>query len=346
MQRHEALSAYLEALGLDYGGGPRRVPDCLKLEGRTLTVESWERAIIEHSLNHPEDRSRPWAPLLAEGLAFRAKCLCGGRDSVAHVTATGGARLADAVGPEVAAEPVEATAAADATGETEQLITDAAVGLALLREMQLAVDQLVVAGEASEAKKLTGFRNRVAEAVRQIKEQLGDDAYERAENKSEGMVAPPIAEPLASHSQGQLPASASAAQHLKRGPARRGKAIDAGRSPGVRNKVLLLATLVAVWAVVFLPRLVKQPIPVLEPVDFGQVPGIAAVTARPPSLFVRVDDLVWTQLSAEERRDLVEHVGRIAEGAGYNGAQFLLVGRGQPVARWLRDGGASVTDPS
>ena len=239
--------------------------------------DAWERGVLQHSLDHPEDRSKPWAPLLAEGIAFRAKCLQGVETD----------------------ESPRSTAQADdeetAANDVEQLITDAAVGLALLQEMQRAIDQLVAAGESGEAKRLSTFRNKVAQAVGQLKDCLGREDYERAENKSGAMVAPAQEEILRSHSIGpERRAKAARRRAAKRAGGQSaeeliGELTDKADAQATEQptepvntlprKLVLLAVLSLIWVVFYMPRLFDQPPPLLRPMDFSELPGEESILA-------------------------------------------------------------------
>ena len=70
------------------------------------------------------------------------------------------------------------------------LTADAAFGLALLEETQRSIDMMVLSGEIDKAKRLTGFRNRLGRSVGEIKDQIGEEAFGKAESLSDGFIAP------------------------------------------------------------------------------------------------------------------------------------------------------------
>jgi len=348
MQRHEALSEFLSGLGLDYGEGPRVIPERLAYAGRAVNLDTWERGVLQASFSKTEGQGHSWAPLLAEGIAFQFKCQRT-FDPTAPEEATSSGAAPDT---EAEQDPAETESESDANLDPlERLIVDAAVGLALLAEMQRAIDDLVVAGEMAEAKKLTGFRNKVAQAVGELKEIIGCDAYERAENKSGAMVASRAPEALASGSNGAVPARAG--QFPGKAGAKQQPAAALTPSPArltrpqnLRPKLLMLLAATLVWAVFFLPQLFRPEVPLLQTMDFEGLPGVVEVTPRPPSLFVRVDDSTWGRLTDTERVDLIERIGVVADQAAYAGVHVRLRTSGAPVGQWLKKTGTRISDPS
>lgn len=349
MQRHEALAEYLNGLGLDYGEGPRVIPERLAYAGRSVNLDTWERGVLQASFSKVEGPGKPWAPLLAEGIAFQFKCQRTFDPTAPHET------KAPAAAPDADIEQDAADAALESDADLdplERLIVDAAVGLALMAEMQRAIDELVVAGEMAEAKKLTGFRNKVAQAVGELKEIIGCDAYERAENKSGAMIASRGPETRVSGSNGATPARAGLFAKKKAGTPRPSPAASAAeparrRKPkNLRPKLLMLLAATLAWTVFFLPRLFRTEAPLLQTLDFRGLPGVVEVTPRPPSLFVRVDDATWSRLTDAERVDLIERIGAVADQATYVGVQVRLSTSGAPVGQWLKKTGARLADPS
>jgi len=341
MQRHEALATYLAELGLAYGE-ERSAPIPVRLthNGSTIELEPWEQTILQESLCGPEAaETPPWAPLLAESLAFRMKCLRRSMES------------------EPIAEPDEAQAETigivqEIENELEQLVTDTAVGLALLEETQRAIDRLVVSGEIASAKKLTAFRHKVCQAVGELKEEIGNDEFERAENKSEGMVAP--TEQMVSSSSGPVPAGAWVAGTKRKGAlsaedfretGATSKRVE-GWEPVSHTKSLglIFGAVLVVWMIFFMPRLFKAEPHVLQRAELLHIPGVMRVDARPPSVFVTIDAIDWNNMTPEEQIGVVEQIGIVASETGYVGAD-IRGDDGVVLGRWFKERGAELVAP-
>jgi len=68
--------------------------------------------------------------------------------------------------------------------------------------------------------------------------------------------------------------------------------------------------------------------------DFPRSDGFLEVTARPPSLYVTVDDRVWSGLTEEDRRYLVGTMSSVLMTSGYTGV-LLRDRERRPLAQWL-----------
>jgi hypothetical protein len=347
MQRHAALSDYLTALGLQYGE-PREgiMPERLTYQGMTVELDPWERTVLQDSLFGREGVERPpWGPLVAEGLAFQVKCLERLRREREGEGASDGF-----VDPELG--PETAQVVYDLDRELDMLVTDAAVGLAIMEETQRAIDRLVVAGEMNGAKKLTAFRHKICQGVGMIKEHIGPEDFERAENKSEGMVAP--TEQMVSSSSGPVPAGAwvpGRSPGKKRGARQSFETefeypeMPADPANRTRLLVTLLVALMTIWIVFFMPRLFQPEPVVLERAEFRHVPGVMKIEARPPSLFVTVDPVDWRGMSVEQQSALLDEVGKVAAAAGYVGADVRDTD-GIVVGRWFSERGSQLVSAS
>ncbi len=376
MQRHDALAAYLTELGLEYGEDRPPVPEYLSFRGETIELDPWERQILQSSLcgSAAAGDAKPFATLVAEGIAFEMKC----RQLIAQLDATPARDpqmsedtefLLEAsaaplpaghpAGPpaaEASGDAVDASAAGDGAGpseavvqeirdELEMLVTDAAVGLALLNEAQRAIDQLIVSGERNSAKKLTSFRNRLCQSVGQLRERLGSEEYERAENKSEGMVSQ-AASRMISGSTGTLPGTATRPGPRGRKP--RGEILyvqDTEPESNLRTLGLLFLALSLVWMIFFMPRMFQETPHVIETSEVRHIDGVESIVARPPSLFVTVDAIDWRAMSKDEQVALVEEVGKVASASGYLGAD-VRSSDGEPLGAWFDQRGAELAGKS
>jgi hypothetical protein len=297
------LAPYLEALR---AGGPG-----------VEALESWESAAVAAA------RPGSWQNRVAEALAFRLRCQ---------------ERFGES---RTDAEPFERDMAGD------EGVVDAALGLALQQDLKLEVDLLVAAGQVREAKQLTALLRKLSQAVAELKSRIGEEGFARAEQ-----LAPTLAEgegverarPKAAKPQ-LVEASPEPPTTFKREPRPTGPVRRVVAKPRIGHLRPLLAALAVstlVYMVFIFPRSSGTLAPRLELRDFENVPGVVAVRARPPSLFVEVDAAAWRPLGERERQALVASVGTLAEGAGYTGARLQST-EGESLGEWLLKTGARLT---
>jgi hypothetical protein len=257
--------------------------------------------------------------LLAEGVAFQSKFL-------AEISTL---KAGEDIDPEQLVEI------------NSRLMTDAGIGLALMTELQSVIDSMVGRGEIEQAKKLSGFRNKIGHSVTKIKERIGKSAFEAAEVISGGL-AEQVAEPApAAPRPMTLEAEPDVLRDLRDLPDGRvhtTRSVEPQTRSQLRPLLLTLAALLLIWGVFVLPRARPEPLPVLTSADLPRSAAIASVTARPPSLYVEVESRAWRGMTEPDRRQLVEKVGAAAKAAGYRGAR-LSTSKGQTVARWLEQRG-------
>ena len=310
MRRRETLSLYLEQLeeARRAGGDLREAFDGIELD-------SWELDQLGHGL----DGTASWQALIAEGVAFRNKF----QTDLGWIPS----------GREMSAE--------DATDLRRLLITNTAVGIALLAEIQLAVNQLVLSGGMEDAKRLTGFRNKIGQSLNNLRDRVGANGYAEAEELSEGLVTP--AE-QASWTERDGPAPFAAERAPSRSPAGRPVIFKSAETRShIKPLLMLLGLTVVVWGVFIMPKFSGKTLPELTMQDVAPRAEIRHVVARPPSLYVKLDTQKWRALSKEERLSLVEDVGRTATAAGYHGARFTLE-NGRTAAQWLKERGSQLID--
>ncbi len=102
--------------------------------------------------------------------------------------------------------------------------------------------------------------------------------------------------------------------------------------------VALLVFLAGVLLVIVHTSGRPAPIPAFTLDDFAELPAVTAVVARPPSLYLTVDEAAWSGLDDAARTRLTEAVADRLEPAGYSGA-ILRTPTGMVVAEWLRESG-------
>ena len=139
--RSEILKPYLERLAAlgQHASEPTK-PSRVTIGTQSFEIEPWERDAVLRTVEANGSTSSGWEALLAESVALRAKTL-----SLLEKLAD-----CDATDPQ-AVDTVYA-----------HLQLDAALGFALLAELQRAVDGLVATNEMGPAKRLTRFRNKLS----------------------------------------------------------------------------------------------------------------------------------------------------------------------------------------
>jgi hypothetical protein len=326
-QREAALAPFMARLGLRHGeGAAQEVPSSITLGDYEVSLDPWEKGVLDRMLDG--GGCEPWARVLAESLAFQVKCL----------SQLGQIRQLTSESPSsgLPREQMEAV--------LDHLITDAAVGLALLEETQRAIDQLIVSGDVGDAKKLSGLRNRIGQNVSKLKEHIGDDGFQRAENKCQGMVAPARSQHMgtsAGPGHGTTWAGRKRRQVHPDAYLEDCAEVEESAPSPVRSLVLLFCVCTVAWMVFVLPRWLEAGPHVIDLAELSHVPGVLTVMARPPSLFVTVSGPRWRDMAEIEHRQLIEEVGRVAESAGYSGAHFRM-SDGGAAGVWLQKTGTQI----
>jgi len=307
-KRRETLALYLEQLE-----EARRSGADLQEALAGTDLDAWELAQLNHGL---DDASNRWHTLIVEGVAFRNK----------YETDLGWA-------------PGEEQFSAEEHADFLAILTtDAALGIALLEETQRTINQLVLSGELDEAKRLTGFRNKIGQSVNELKGHLGAEGYAEATSISEGLVTP---EEQASWTEREPAPFVPAKSSSK--PVVRVVFKKEALHYHVKPLLMLLGLSVVVWGVFILPELTFTQSQTLTLNDVSPRSEIRYVVAKPPSLFVELDSREWHTLSEQERLSLVDDVGRTAAAAGYNGAHFKLE-NGKTAAQWLKKRGSQLVN--
>jgi hypothetical protein len=333
-ERQTALAPYLERLAMPEEGPAALHP--------AIALDPWERSVLEEALDTDHANGDRWPALLAESVAFQSKYLSETDEM----------------------EREEFTSPASLQQQGELWTINAAIGLALMEDIQRVIDATILAGNMGQAKRLTAFRHKVAQIVKTIKGRISAEAYLDAESMHHEMLA--HQEQRDQRTPGRLPMldvhqdeanqpPPSALKEPDLGPpkpiklnryANRKLGHEIEIKPDYSKKMLLLLGVAALaWAILILPRMLEEPLAVLTLPDLPQTGAIQEVNARPPSLYVVVDSDGWRAMPSEQRTQWIEEVGQAASAAGYTGVN-VRTGEGASVAQWLKQKGARLLTSS
>jgi hypothetical protein len=316
-ERENALAPYLAQLCAS------AVPPSISVDGQPLTLEPWEQEVLRKYSTGVDPEGCPWPSLVQEGLAFGAKCLL--REHQHEIEGSPSDR------------PII---------PLDDLITEAAAGVAILEELGASVDQLIGGGRMTEVKHLSAFRNRVSQSVAKMRRLIGGEAYVEVEAKATEMVAeramsapaaPSTASKVAEKERRRVPT-----QYKKdQAPVRVVHRVTVKQSRLIWTLVAILVVSVGAWVglTVAQPRYVAPP--ELTTDEFRHIPAVRAIDARPPSLFVTLDEPGWNDMSSEDRLNTIREIGSVAEQAGYVGVQ-ICTADGTPSGRWMKKTGAQL----
>jgi len=341
-RRRSALGRFLRELTELKTSGQTKLSPALSRGARSLELDAWETDVLRKALAGEAIANGHWSAVFPEGLAFQSKVV----------------------------------AALEENGEDDpnNLMTDAAVGLALQEEAQRAIHQMILAGDVGKAKRLTSFRNKLGATVSQLKERIGVDGFAGAEALSTELVEPfgeeQATEPKNLPAPPAPEADREAVPQVEVTPSLEVtvpperyepdwselQSVDeewvaeesASESTPTRSKPsgLILVALIALLCVLALPRLLKgTPPPIAELPELPALEAVVETSARPPSLFVKVDSPTWGAISVADRLDYLERVGATIEPSGYTGIH-VQAGDGRTVAQWLEVSGARIFDAS
>lgn len=323
--RIKAIEPHLKKLGrlLSQSAEPLEI----RLYESELVLDSWEDEQLRLFLARDAEQDKNRALLLVQGVALLLKS------------------AADVDSMMSAADPSEEqlyTLQAD-------LMLDTAIGMALLREMQKAQDDLVREGAVTEAKRLSAFQHKMRRALADIKKMIGESEHERAEQISDDLTDQPREQTASLDGMMLDRAAAEVAEEYER-ESLRDRAADKARAALAklpsRTDILMysFALTLAIWlGAIKLPQLIKMEPAVLTKADFPQAALFLDVTAKPPSVFIEVDGAAWREMDEHRRIALVEMTGEVLESGGYSGA-LLRTERGRPLAQWMKSGGATLIE--
>jgi hypothetical protein len=323
LDRYRFLEPYLDALSqvLEITAEEDADNDLLMtFGGAQVTISAWAREVSCSSFASAEARETTgWR--VAESVALIGKI----REDLALV-AEG-----------------RSTSAAELAGQ--QLLFDAALGAALLTELQKVLDALVVNGRMSEAKQLTRFWHQLGRTVADAKAQLPEGELPNVSALAECLVAPPIdaALPEIKPRRRRRPRPMTDAEEQTAAYTTPDPVFPVHEPRKARRLVLLLVALVALWFGLSVPRLYQEKMRTFTEDDFHQHEAIEAVVARPPALYVTIDANVWSGLDERSRVALIDGIAFSIKREGYTGARFATPD-GITVAQWLRARGVQLTD--
>lgn len=330
-QRERALNPYLEKLRAWNEAGSDAAelnrPARIRVGERAVTIRPWERARIREAFGADERAAPAWASLLAQGVALLTKSMV----DVEQLRRD----------PHLPLETMYRLQA--------ELMLDTAIGMALLRETQDAIDQLVFSGDVEQAKQLSEFRHKLARVVNEIKRLLSASEQEQAASLS-GSPAAKLSRP-GSGSQDALERLAGALEAAEDRPTgwsairKRRRHIPTSVVMPVRvpNRtevlgVLLFLTLAAWVMFVRVPaELVERPRQLTRWAT-SRPDLFERFEARPPSLFVTLAPGAWESLARTDRREILKNLAAVAKDSGYRGVH-VRTGEGRPVGRWLEVSG-------
>lgn len=164
LRRERLLETFLEELRrrIDSGAaGPR--PTTLRLGGSEIPIETWEwESLVDWRATPPGAERTAWRCLVAEGCSLEAKIL----DDLRGFSG-------------------QAVTRAD-------LHADAVAGFQLQRTIQRSVERLIVKGRIDQAKRLSVFRHRMADATAAIGRAIGEAELKEAEQTADTSPSEPL----------------------------------------------------------------------------------------------------------------------------------------------------------
>lgn len=227
-----------------------------------------------------------------------------------------------------------------------ELMLDVAVGTALLREMQPAVEKAVAAGDLTEARGFTNLGHQLRNGVASAQQALSEAGRRDAEKLADEMTEQPREQAPTTGALDQV--AWKIAEDYERGKhetLRRIQAITQVRLPS--RTELLVATLVCsflLWVgIAKLPRVLDKPPQLIKVGDFSGT-SVQEVVARPPSLYVTLDSSHWDSADPAARESiLAELVSVPLVDDDYRGA-LIKTSAGLPLAVWTRKSGIRVLE--
>lgn len=322
-ERWQVLQPYLDAVLV-------AAQKSLSLDAMGIRLEPWQREVLRQETDG--DRlGVGWPGLVAEGLAFRALCL--------------GRFGSESMDGDVRHLPV--------AGAVEDFTEEAAVGLALMQELQWAIDLAIDAHDLQMARDATLFRNELGHSVGALRRVAGAATFDRAAMRARSLIravpeAGSIWEQLEDWEEDEQP------RHrfptiFRRDP-RLGRIIfrQTVRPPRTKEIWLTASFLSAMWwLLMFGPSGAGQPAdpPLVDGARFRHIEAFREASASPPTLYVKLDARSWTAMSPQDRFDTLREIARIAERAGYFGVH-ARVGGGAPAGRWLKGKGVQLYEAS
>jgi len=320
-RRRRALDRYLEKLRSLCSGraAPGDGPSTIDTGEGCVTAEPWVMECVQARFNDESDAPSADADLVTQAVALQLKCTV---DST---------RLRRLTAP---------TGKAFYTVQAE-LMLGTAIGMALLREVQSAINDAVRKGEMERARNFTRFQHDLRTTVANVKKMIAESEQQSAEALSDKLTDQPREmDTLLPRSDRGRTVPNPAEQRLtemRSAAAARKRAREALAHLPSRTEVLvvLLSVLIAVWlGFVKLPGQFERGRELLTLDNLPALDALVQVDASPPSLYVAVDPEQWARLDERRQRATVSSVSTVLVARGYTGALFRTT-EGVPVARWL-----------
>ena len=326
-RRQPALDPYVERLHRHFAESEAAgLQEGIDVAGRRVVVEPWVAEELRNSLAFGLGADARFA-LLTQTIALRMKIV---RDA-SHLKR-------ELRGPTRELYVVQA-----------ELMLDAAMTMALLREIQQVIDDEVREGHMDRAKQWTLLKNSMHAAATGLKSTLADSERRRADLLTDDLTDQPAtaAQTVAPSRYGPMMQKLAAQESERKRLAQvRRRALQALDHLPSRTELLVafLAIAVAVWlGFVKLPEHFRTPLPVLAVKDFPRSDGFLEIEARPPSLYVTLDSATWSALGREQRTRLVRTASSVLLTNEYTGA-WMRTEDGRPVAQWLSGSGVQLLE--
>jgi hypothetical protein len=310
----------------------------------TLTITPWERGVLLETRERGLADTVYWGSRLLEALAAQAK---------------GYADLSRLRNEPLSDEQRERC--------RQDLVADLALGRAIEAELAAVIAALEAADRRGAARNMTPSRQRLAETMCVIAEDLTESERQMADSLAAslfvevtdetgctGMIPPAPGTPRSTDTDdphglagdsaaSSSPASAAAPAGPAAASTRRRSAGDAshGEQGGLTRRHLLLAGAitfaVAAALTLVLPALLASR---YEPQQaFKYLPGVRGYTGAPPKGTVTVSATEWTSLDPPGRTRLVLGIGAAMKKEGFTAVRIQTPDQ-KPVAEWAIDQGS------
>jgi hypothetical protein len=299
----------------------------------TLDISAWERGIALKARERGLSATTYWGYRLLEALAVQAK---------------GFADLSRLRNDPLSDEQRERC--------RQDLVADCALAKALESELAAVIAALETAGRRGTARNLTGSRQRLAESLGQLLEELTDDERPTADALAERLFLAvdeelPCTGTVATHPTGPQSAPPASADPVRAAaPSQpRPQAQPHSHSPsrsqprGITRKHLILTGAITFVVValltLLLPMLVAQRYEASQ--AFRYLPGVRGYTGTPPLALVTVSADEWQSLDRPGRTRLAAAVGAAMLKEGFTSVKLLTPDQ-KPVAEWVKDRGSRI----
>lgn len=322
-QRFNMLGPYLESLR-STEPGRFQGPMLATLDGEEIVVDEWALGQLEQFLRASED-SGETEQLVADSIALLTK-----------------------YASDLKRSGLAADSRSFSNPATEaELMLDAAIGMALVKQIQAVIDRLLQEGSIQEARPLSRFHHTLRHAAFDARNRINTAQHGRLDDLTTDLAAAVGHEEAAEPAQEDHP-DASRKKRVRTQtqirPARARILIQPSKKPSkLPNLTEILILLVVIAFAVRFGGEKLQP----EPVVLHPAPTAKAISAidskwnfefRYPAVFATVESANWDDLDPVERHALLLRVSQLVGTHGYSGL-FLTSTDGTPLAQWnVREG--------